>query len=275
MIRNIAVLITSFNRKNKTLECLKHLIICFKDVDVYLVDDGSTDGTTEAISIQFPEVNLISGNGNLYWNRGMHLAWQEASKNIYDYYLWLNDDVILKNNALIELFQCSEINNDCAIISGIIESNDGDTIYGGTQNKRLIEPNGKLNSIENLNGNIVLVPKFVFDKIGILDPYFHHDLGDVEYGLRAINNNINVFTTRFSIGIGIKNDLCRVRKNNSNLIDRIKYLYSPLGSNPCINFYFKKKKFGFIPAIFYFFFLHIINIIPDSINNKLFGNKYQ
>ena len=274
-MKKVAVLITCFNRKTQTLACLERLFQINKEIDVFLVDDGSIDGTTETVSYKFPDVILISGNGNLFWNRGMHLAWQEASKKTYDYYLWLNDDVTLDFNAFEELFQCAAITDNKSIITGIIRSQNNEIIYGGTQNKKLIIPNGFLNPVENLNGNTVLVPKFVFDKIGILDPYFHHDLGDVEYGLRALTNNIKVFTTRLSIGVGIKNDLCRVRKNNSNLFERIKYLYSPLGSNPLINFYFKNKKFGFIPAIFYFFFLHFINIIPDLINNKLFGNKYQ
>jgi len=250
------------------------LFLITNDVSVYLVDDSSSDGTSEQVNIQFPQVKLLKGNGNLFWNRGMHLAWQEASKYKYEFYLWLNDDVILKKNAFEELFQCSKINNNSAIISGIIESNDGEIIYGGTQNKKLIKPNGLLNPIENLNGNIVLVPKLVFDKIGILDPYFHHDIGDVEYGFRAKNNNFKVLTTRIAIGVGIKNDFCRVRRNDSNLIDRIKYLYSALGSNPFMNFYFKKKKYGLFPAIVYFFFLHFINIIPDSLNFILFKKKY-
>lgn len=273
-MKKVAVLITCFNRKTQTLACLERLFQINNEIDVFLVDDGSIDGTTEAVSYKYPKVILISGNGNLFWNRGMHLAWQEASKKKYDYYLWLNDDVILKNNALIELFKCSEFNNNEAIISGIIESIDGEIIYGGTQNKKLIEPNGLFNPIENLNGNIVLVPKLVFDKIGILDPYFHHDLGDVEYGYRAIKNEIKVLTTRITIGIGVKNDFCRVRKFNANLVNRMQFLYSPLGSNPRINFYFKKKKFGFLFAVFYFIFLHFINIIPDSIIIKLFGKKY-
>ncbi len=274
-MKKIAILITCFNRKTQTLACLERLFQINNDIDVFLVDDGSIDGTTEAVSYKYPEVILISGNGNLFWNRGMHLAWQEASKKIYDYYLWLNDDVTLDLNAFEELFQCAAITENQSIITGIIRSQDNEIIYGGTQNKKLIIPNGFLNPVENLNGNTVLVPKSVFDKIGILDPYFHHDLGDVEYGWRATMNNIKVLTSRVSIGFGIKNDICRVRKNNISINNRMKLLYSPLGSNPFVNFYFKKKKFGFIHALFYFFFLHFINLIPDSLNFKFFGNKYQ
>ena len=54
---------------------------------VFLVDDGSTDGTSQAIKEKFPQVNII--NGNLYWSRGMHIAWEKAIIDDlnYDFYL--------------------------------------------------------------------------------------------------------------------------------------------------------------------------------------------
>ena len=254
-MKKTAVLLTCFNRKTNTLACLEQLFRINKDVSVYLVDDGSTDGTADAVVVQFPQVQIISGNGNLFWNRGMHLAWQVASQKSYDYYLWLNDDVVLYENCFKELFYCSQKNYNNAIISGIIESVEKETIYGGTDiNKQLIEANGILNPIANMNGNVVLVPKDVFLKMGNLDPYFHHDLGDVDYGWRAIRKGIGVFTTRTAVACGEKNDFCRVRLNKSSFLKRFKRLYSPLGSNPRINFYSKRRQYGIVDASVYYFF---------------------
>ena len=68
----IAVLLTCFNRKEKTLACLDAL---FKqalpaDVDIlaYLVDDASTDGTSEAVRQTYPQVKIFSCHGNLFGN---------------------------------------------------------------------------------------------------------------------------------------------------------------------------------------------------------------
>jgi hypothetical protein len=228
------------------------------------------------IARQFPQVNIINGTGDLFWNRGMCLAWEYAAKRDYDYYLWLNDDVVLYENCFDELFACVKLTDDKAVISGIIESLGNEILYGGTDgNKQLISPNGKLNPITNMNGNVVLIPKQVYDVVGNLNPYFHHDFGDVDYGWRAIKNGIGVFTTRIAVASGEKNDFCRVRLNNSSLSQRFKKLYSPLGSNPRINFYSKRKQFGFFNASVYYVFLHFINIIPDNVNKKIFGNRYQ
>ena len=274
---NLAILITCFNRKDNTLKCLKQLFYLKQDIDVYLVDDNSSDGTYESVALQFPQVKIIKGNGDLFWNRGMHLAWEQASQKGYDYYLWLNDDVLLYENCFVELFECVKLTNNKSIISGIIESAEKDmTLYGGTnESKQLITPNGNLNPITNMNGNVVLIPKYVYKVVGNLDSYFHHDLGDLDYGYRANKKGVEVFTTRVAVASGEKNDFCRVRLNNASLSKRFKKLYSPLGSNPRINFYFRRKHFGLINATVYFLFLHFINSIPDNINSKLFGKRYQ
>lgn len=273
---NIAVLLTCFNRRSKTLACLKQLYQIAPNAQVYLVDDNSTDETSEAVAEQYPSVHILKGNGNLFWNRGMHFAWESAAKHDYDYYVWLNDDVVLYLNSFEELFTCSELKDNKVVISGLIESEDKKTIiYGGTDSeKNLIQPNDQMNPITNMNGNVVLIPKHVFQQLGNLDPVYHHDLGDVDYGLRAKEIGIGVFTTRKAIAIGEANDICRVRLNNANITRRFKRLYSPLGSNPRINFYFRRKHYGLLNASLYFFFLHFLNIIPDSMNKLIFKRRY-
>ena len=83
-MKQIAVLLTVFNRKEKTLLCLKNLyqqtLPNEYRIDIYLTNDGCTDGTPEAVKEQYPQVNIINAQGNLYWNRGMHLAWQTATQ---------------------------------------------------------------------------------------------------------------------------------------------------------------------------------------------------
>lgn len=90
----IAAILTCYNRKEKTFQCLASLFEIIPTCKVYLVDDNSTDGTSTLIHQKFPQVYLIQGNGNLFWSRGMYTAWKEAIKENYDYYLWLNDDIL-------------------------------------------------------------------------------------------------------------------------------------------------------------------------------------
>nr|WP_319569929.1 glycosyltransferase family 2 protein [uncultured Draconibacterium sp.] len=271
-----AVLITSYNRKQKTIKSIKALQEIDIKKKIYLVDDKSEDGTSSEVRKLFPDVIIQEGDGNLFWNRGMHKAWEMASQEEYDFYLWLNDDVLLYKDAFTELFACSHKNNHKVIISGIIENKERNQIlYGGSDKHGLIKPNGKMNPIHHMNGNVVLVPKFVFNKLGNLDPVFHHDLGDVDYGLRAQKAGIGVYTTRKSIASGTKNDIVRVRKFGVSRQKRFEILQSPLGSPPKINFYFRRKHYGLINAILFVGFLFLLNVLSDNIVILIFGKKYQ
>lgn len=273
----IAAILTCFNRKEKTRKCLDSLFEIVPDCDVYITDDNSTDGTSKMLKQNFPKVYVIAGNGNLFWSRGMYTAWQEAIKDDYDFYLWLNDDVELYSYFFQELMDCYQFCGRNCIITGLIENFEKtEILYGGSDsNKSLLCSDGKPQKVSFMNGNVVLIPKPVVDKIGILDSKLHHDLGDVDYGLTAIEHGIGVYTTRKPIAAGYKNDFCRVRKWGVSLKQRLKILNSPLGSPPSINFYFRKKHFGLLNACAYWCYLYILNVLPDNLVEFIWGDAYK
>ena len=273
--KQVAILLTCHNRKETTINCLHRLSELKYEADIYCVDDASTDGTAEAINISFPTINLIRGNGDLFWSRGMNYAWRSAySHKEYDFYIWLNDDVFLYDIAFKELFECSRLNNDNAVISGIIQGKrSGNVIYGGFDNQhRLIAPTGRMEIISNLNGNFVLIPKNVFNTVGFIDPVYHHDIGDVDYGLMAKEKGIAVLTTRCFVASSeesLKSKNSRIRKDGVSILERFKRLKSPLGAPLRIHFHFIRKHYGWLKACAYSFYLILINIISDRMYHRL------
>lgn len=266
---SIAVLLTVFNRKRKTIECLKHLHgllpIDGYQVDVYLTDDGCTDGTPEAIALQFPEVHIIQGDGNLYWNRGMYTAWQEAAKQNYDFYLWLNDDTYVYSNMLTSLLEASLIKEDKAIIVGATQSLDGKNItYGGRlKNGEIPIPNGKLVPICYFNGNIVLIPRYVYNKLGNLDYYFTHSKGDFDYGLRALKADVEMFQVGKYLGeCDLHENIDKWCNPDVPLAQRWKMLYRPNGMPPNETFHLERRHYGVLMAMFHYITVHIRCIFP-------------
>jgi len=199
--KKLAILITCYNRKDTTLACLKSIYESVKDkqsvdIDIFLVDDGSTDGTGQAVNLTFPKVKVIQGDGTLYWGRGMIKAWKDAAQYDYDFYLWLNDDSIVLENAIEKLLDDSALFNFQSIIAGVCKPADTSTIsYSGylLKDKIKLLPQGKPVLCDFFNGNIVLIPKSVFVKVGFLDEIFHHPGGDIDYGLRAKKFGINSY----------------------------------------------------------------------------------
>lgn len=256
MEKDIAVLLTCFNRKKKTLASLEKLqeAILPNDInklDVFLVDDGSTDGTSEAIKKTYPKVNVIKGNGNLFWNQGMRLAWKTASsKKDYDFYLWLNDDVALKKLALNELYNCYKegLNKDGTpcLITGAFQNSKTDSTfsYGGRSATEPVIPNGKLQPCKYINGNAVLVPKEIFNVLGNLAKEYTHGIGDFDYGLRSLQNSFNNYTTKIYIGYCEVNGLPNWSNPEIPLKKRLKLFRSPRGLNFSEYILFRKKFWG-------------------------------
>ena len=87
---NISVLLTVYNRKEITINSLKTLFTLIKNdsqnnYDVYMTNDGCTDGTEKLVKQLYPKVNIINHNGNLFWSRGMNLAWETAIKTKFPF----------------------------------------------------------------------------------------------------------------------------------------------------------------------------------------------
>lgn len=286
-MKTLAVLITVFNRKEKTLNCLKNLYGQKLPNDVkmfvFLTDDGCTDGTVDAIQKYYPQVNIVKGNGNLYWNRGMYAAWTEAEKKKFDYYLWLNDDTFLFDYAIYRLLHQSKQKEDKSIIVGLTVNSERTQItYGPTDIEgRLMNINIQILGHDSLiecpsfNGNIVLIPKYVYDIIGKNDPYYHHTLGDIDYGLRAFENGIRSYSYSQPSGICNRNEVTpKWRNPKIPLNKRLKALYMPgwNGHNPKEHARFKKKHFGIMIAVQTFIGLHIQTFFP-KLWKKIFRRR--
>jgi GT2 family glycosyltransferase len=202
MNNKIAVLLTCFNRKNFTLNCLE--MLCnqkLEDVDlsIYLVDDGCTDGTGAEVQSRFKDVNIISGTGSLYWNGGMRLAWEAALKYQYDFYLWVNDDSFIYPDAISNLVSSyHELVNSGkkvgAVIGSMVDPESKELTYGGRLKGRklnplkmgsILKPSDQAIECDFVNGNLTLIPRNTVKSIGILTDKFTHSMGDFDYGLRA------------------------------------------------------------------------------------------
>lgn len=262
-MKNIAVLLTCHNRKEKTINCLESLykaIECSNyeiKFDIYLVDDGSTDGTYEEINKHFPAVIIIKGSGNLFWARGMRLAWETAlsANQDYDSFLLLNDDTFLFRDAIKKILYHSinfykEKSSHAIFIGSTKDIETGIISYGGKKLYSINRPKGYLIQSDTHwvecdlgEANIMLVPKTIVQKIGILSDKFTHGIADYDYTLRAKKEGFKVIVTPGILGTCTFDHGKGWKSANTNLAERIKYLYSPKGLAYREYLYYIKKHF--------------------------------
>lgn len=275
-----AVLLTCYNRKEKTLNCLRSLYTAIDlnnfDIkfEVYLVDDNSSDGTSEEISIKFPKIYIIKGSGNLYWAGGMRLAWETALKkdHDYDFFLLLNDDVILTNNFIYDLLNTHEYCKAKFKKSGIyvcstMDSKNSKISYGGTLiikrginiKSVRIHPSNVPIPCSVANANILMVAREVVKVIGILDPNYLHDFADYDYTLLASSQGFPVLVSPGFGGYCVNDHGKRWLSSDVSFKERLNYLYSIKGISYRDHSYYLKKNFKFqFPYYFVLFWLKTI-----------------
>jgi GT2 family glycosyltransferase len=207
--RTVAVLMTCHNRRENTMACLERLFsqcLCENaHLHAFVVDDGSTDGTSEAVREAYSEVSVLQGDGSLYWTGGMRMAVDAARRRGFDFYLWLNDDTMLDPDSIQRLLRAYHgLRDRCVrpviVVGSIRDPESGEFRYGGAVHVskwhplrfRHIEPDAEQpRQCDVFNGNCVLVPHEVVEIVGNLHPKLVHAAGDYEYGLRARNRGVD------------------------------------------------------------------------------------
>ncbi len=264
---SVAVLLTCHNRCATTVEALGALRGAAGDhitLHTTLVDDGSTDGTAEAVEREFPEVHRIRGSGDLYWNGGMRLAWQSAIKFNPDFFLWLNDDLSLEPQSIDRLLELWRVRSGAVgkrliVIGKTISPTTGETTYGGYwrasrlsklrfRHRRGDDPD----SCDTMNGNCVLIPRIAQQEIGINSPYFTHSMGDIDYGLRARRAGYTLVEHQTPVGFQERNEKWAKSVSRMGLDNWRFILLNPKGVRPIEWFHFCRLHGGVVWPLNFF-----------------------
>jgi GT2 family glycosyltransferase len=198
----VYIIIPVHNRKQITLQCLENLDKCgdLQRYHMVVVDDGSTDGTTEAIHSFYPDVVVLPGDGNLWWTgaikKGMEYAYQQGA----EYFIWLNDDCLVSDRAIQDLVSFSRQSDRSIVGCQGYELNNPEIIAFGGKVKnwkgyQIVNfPKDRVSKCDLLSGNLVCIPKPVVDKIGYPDPnILPHYGGDSLFLIRARKAGFKIF----------------------------------------------------------------------------------
>ena len=197
----VAAVVLSWNRREDTLACLRSLAAAEPAPHVIVVDNASTDGTSEAVRREFPAVELIENPENLGFAEGNDVGIRRALAQGADHVLVLNNDTEVDVGFLAPLLEEAARRPDAGALSPkILFAEPSDVIwfagaeydarsgYNGRHRGYREADDGRFDAVVETGrvcGAAMLVPRDVLEKVGVFDPELFAYSEDTDWSLRA------------------------------------------------------------------------------------------
>lgn len=197
----VAAIVLNYNGREVTLQALESLTAMdYPAYDVVVVDNGSTDGSYEAVARAFPGVIQVRTEENRGPAGGANLGMRWALARDYDDLLILNNDIEVAPDFLTRMVEVAESAPDVGIV--------GPKGYYYWDRERIWSAGGRLPfreaatkergqgqldrgqfdrdvELDYVNGCAMLVKRRVVEEVGLWDPIFHLSVEDADFCMRA------------------------------------------------------------------------------------------
>ena len=212
----LSIIVVSYNTRDRTLACLRSALAEPAGVptEIVLVDNGSADGSADAVERELPEVTVVRSGGNLGFARAVNLGVEHANS---DYVLLLNPDTVVLPGSLRALMAFATANPQHGIYGGRTLREDGtldpsscwgapslwslsmfalglSTAFSGS---RLFDPESlgswprdTVREVPIVTGCLLLIPRATFHALGGMDARFFLYGEDAEFSLRAARGGL-------------------------------------------------------------------------------------
>lgn len=198
--------IVTYNNISTIAKTLETLFGETKDIDfkLYVLDNGSSDGTPEYIEKNYPDVTVIRSGKNVGFGAGHNIIINQVESK---YHTVINPDIVLTQNAVKKMADYMDENPDIGLLSPRICFPDGrDQILGkrnphlkylvasrlrGDEPSKLLKEYAMLDcdlskptEIENATGCFMFIRTEVLKSIGGFDDGFFMYFEDADLARR-------------------------------------------------------------------------------------------
>lgn len=198
---SVACIVLSYNGKALALQTVESLRrLDYPAYRVVVVDNGSTDGTEEALRASYPEVTILRVDPNRGISNGLNSGIRHALEQGDDYLLILNNDIEVHPAMVREMVAVAESDPTIGVV--------GPKTYYYADRNRLWSAGGRLHfrhsitdergnleldrgqydrteEVDYVNGCAMLVPRRVQLDVGLWDPTFFISVEDADWCMRA------------------------------------------------------------------------------------------
>lgn len=194
----VYVVILAWNQCADTMACVASLLAStYQPLHIMVCDNGSTDGTPEALRATYPQITVLELGRNLGFAAGANAGLRQTLTAGADYSLLINNDTLVASDMIERLL--ASVTPEAGIIAPLIYyANMPDTIWsaGGLRSRWTLE------QIEDLRGRrdrdgwpeclerdfvtgcAMLIPRAVLETVGLFDERFFMYYEDSDLCLR-------------------------------------------------------------------------------------------
>lgn len=294
MYMKLLIIIVTYNAMKWAKRCFDSLQTSSVVPDVFVVDNGSTDGTQTFVQNNYPEVIFQQSETNLGFGAANNIGLKYALDNNYDYVYLLNQDAWVMTDTFEKLIKISQNNPEFGLISPMqmnadlyhIDKNFCSNIFSYYKQEIINDIyNRNLKYIYETTPFVMAAHWFLtrkcIQKVGLFSPTFKHYGEDNNYAHRIVYHG-------FKIGITPQLKVVHDRGERVDSFEKIMYLYyisflvalsNPLNISNFITIAEKSAKcfylilkFKSLKPIFYFWKI-IFSITMILKNKKISQNK--
>jgi len=234
----VNIVIPVFNRINETKKIISNLRVQNTDekIKILIIDDGSTDGTSEWLSAQ-KDLFFLKGNGKLFWGGAINLGINYIIKNHPndEWILLINNDVEVKKDYVDNLVKIAKKNYPAAVGS-IVKNKKNEIVSLGPRidtSKLEVEEIYKENlvfkneiifeEVDALSGRGVIYPlKSIIEAKGLNSKIFPHYYGDYSLSMKINKKGYKLMTSLKAIVFTDENfKLLTAQRKNYSIIKKL------------------------------------------------------
>ena len=211
---DVAVIIVSWNVRDCLDECLSSVYAEFRHSgltgDVWVVDNGSTDGTLELLANLFPNTHVIANQKNVGFAAANNQGMAAAAASLPRFYFLLNPDTVVRPGAMREMVQVLDSCPKTGMVGPRLVYRDDvgedgpgviqllfelwplprrlyDTRFNGRYSRRAFRPDGPPFAVDHPLGAAMMVRRDVAEKTGGFDESFHMYCEEIDWSWRIRN----------------------------------------------------------------------------------------
>jgi N-acetylglucosaminyl-diphospho-decaprenol L-rhamnosyltransferase len=222
---DVAVIIVSWNVRDYLAECISSVYADLRHSgltgDVWIVDNGSTDGTLELLDNLFPHTRVIANHQNEGFGAANNQGMAAAAASAPRFYFFLNPDTLVRPGALGQLVDCLDDCPEAGMVGPRLVYRDGrlqdsafafpgvtqllfelwplpqrfyDTRLNGRYPRRFYRPNAPPFAVDHPLGAAMMVRRDVAEKTGGFDESFHMYCEEIDWCWRIRNAGWSIYT---------------------------------------------------------------------------------